>query len=216
MRVVIVEDQVLLREGLARLFTDRGHDVVTTLGDASTVVDVADRERPDLVVLDIRMPPTYTDEGSRAARDLKARCPDVGVLLLSQHIETTHAVDLVSRPGFGYLLKDRVLEVGDFLDTAQRIADGGSALDPKVVARLVAPAAGSPLDRLSERERRVLELMAEGLTNTGIAQRLVVSERTVEAHIHHILLKLDLPESGDNHRRVLAVLTHLRAVRERS
>ena len=216
MHVVIVEDQVLLREGLARLFTDGGHDVVTTLGDASTVVDVADRQRPDLVVLDIRMPPTYTDEGTRAARDLKAHCSDVGVLLLSQHIETTHAVDLVSQPGFGYLLKDRVLEVGDFLDTAQRIADGGSALDPKVVARLVAPATGSPLDRLSERERRVLELMAEGLTNTGIAQRLVVSERTVEAHIHHILLKLDLPESSDNHRRVLAVLTHLRAVHQRS
>jgi DNA-binding NarL/FixJ family response regulator len=213
-RVVIVEDQVLLREGLARLFADGGHEVVATLADAGTVVEVADRERPDLVVLDIRLPPTHTDEGARAARDLKARCPDVGVLVLSQHIETTHAVDLISRPGFGYLLKDRVLEVDDFLTTAERIAAGGSALEPRVVARLVAPAAGSPLGRLSERERLVLELMAEGLTNTAIAQRLVLSERTVEAHVHHVLLKLDLPEGGDNHRRVLAVLTHLRAVHE--
>lgn len=215
MRVVIVEDQVLLREGLARLFADGGHDVVATLGDARTVGAVADRHRPDLVVLDIRLPPTYTDEGARAARDLKAGCPDIGVLVLSQHIETTHAVDLVGRPGFGYLLKDRVLEVDDFLDTAGRIAGGGSALDPAVVARLVAPATGGPLDRLSERERTVLELMAEGLTNTGIAQRLVVSERTVEAHVHHVLVKLDLPDGGDNHRRVLAVLTHLRAVHNR-
>ena len=212
MRVVIIEDQVLLREGLARLFADGGHEVVATLGDAGTVVDVAGRERPDLAVLDIRLPPTYTDEGARAARDLKARCPEAGVLLLSQHVETTHAVDLVGMPGFGYLLKDRVLEVDDFLDTAERIAAGGSALDPTVVGRLVAPATGGPLDRLSERERTVLELMAEGLTNTGIAQRLVVSERTVEAHVHHVLLKLDLPEGGDNHRRVLAVLTHLRAI----
>jgi DNA-binding NarL/FixJ family response regulator len=212
MRVVIVEDQVLLREGLARLFADGGHQVVATLGDAQGLAAVLAGHDPDLVVIDVRMPPTYTDEGARAALETKRRHPDVGVLVLSQHIETAHAVDLVSKAGFGYLLKDRVLEVGEFLATAQRVADGGSALDPKVVARLVAPATSGPLARLTERERRILELMAEGLTNTGIAQRLMLSERTVEAHIRHVLLKLDLPETGDGHRRVLAVLAHLRAV----
>jgi len=212
MRVVIVEDQALLREGLARLFADGGHDVVATLGDGTTVSRVVDDEKPDLVVVDIRMPPTYTDEGARAAREIKDRHADVGVLVLSQHIETTHAVDLVGRPGFGYLLKDRVLEVEEFLATAGRVASGGSALDPIVVGTLVTAAAGSPLDRLSERERRVLELMAEGLTNTGIAQQLVLSERTVEAHVRHVLLKLDIPESDEGNRRVLAALTYLRNV----
>jgi DNA-binding NarL/FixJ family response regulator len=134
--------------------------------------------------------------------------------VLSQHIETTYAVDLVSRAGFGYLLKDRVLAVGEFLATAQRVADGGSALDPKVVAKLITPAAGSPLANLSDRERSVLELMAEGLTNTGIAQRLVLSERTIEAHVRHLLIKLDIPETSDGHRRILAVLAHLRTVHE--
>jgi DNA-binding NarL/FixJ family response regulator len=214
MRVVIAEDQVLLREGLARLFADGGHEVVATLGDADSVVEVVDAEQPDLIVLDIRMPPTYSDEGARAAREVKDRHPEVGVLVLSQHIETSHAVDLVGRPGFGYLLKDRVLEVEEFLQTAGRIAAGGSALDPTVVAKLVNPAAGSPLTRLSERERHVLELMAEGLTNTAIGQRLVLSQRTVEAHVRHVLLKLDIPESEDGNRRVLAVLTHLREVHD--
>jgi len=213
-RVVIVEDQALLREGLARLFADGGHEVVSTLGDGATVVQVVDDEKPDLVVLDIRMPPTYTDEGARAAREIKDRHPEVGVLMLSQHIETTHAVDLVGRPGFGYLLKDRVLEVEEFLATAERVAAGGSALDPTVVSTLVTARSGSPLDRLSERERRVLELMAEGLTNSGIAQRLVLSDRTVEAHVRHVLLKLDIPESDEGNRRVLAVLTHLREVHD--
>jgi DNA-binding NarL/FixJ family response regulator len=215
-RVVIAEDQVLLREGLARLFVDGGHEVVATLGDGATLGQVVDDEKPDLVVVDIRMPPTHTDEGARAAREIKDRHPEVGVLVLSQHIETTHAVDLVGRPGFGYLLKDRVLEVEEFLATADRVAAGGSALDPTVVGTLVTATAGtrSPLDRLSERERRVLELMAEGLTNTGIAQRLVLSERTVEAHVRHVLLKLDIPEGGEGNRRVLAVLTHLRDVHD--
>lgn len=212
MRVVIAEDQALLREGLARLFVDGNHAVVATLGDAETVAEVVEGERPDLVVLDIRMPPTYTDEGARAARDLKRRYPQVGVLVLSQHIETTHIAALAGHPGFGYLLKDRVLEVEEFLDAAQRIADGGSALDPTVVATLVAPAAGSPLQRLSERERWVLELMAEGLTNTGIAHRLTLSERTVEAHVRHVLMKLDIPDGEDANRRVLAVLTHIRSM----
>ena len=212
MRVVIAEDQVLLREGLARLFIDGGHEVVATVGDGDAAIEVVDREVLDLVVVDIRMPPTYTDEGARAARTIKDRRPGVGVLVLSQHIETTHAVDLVGRPGFGYLLKDRVLDVDEFLATAARVAAGGSALDPSVVAALVRATAGGPLDRLSERERRVLELMAEGLTNTGIAQRLVLSERTVEAHVRHVLLKLDINESEEGNRRVLAVLAHLRTV----
>jgi DNA-binding NarL/FixJ family response regulator len=214
MRAVIAEDQVLLREGLARLFVDGGHEVVATVGDGDGVVEVVDREIPDLVVVDIRMPPSYTDEGARAARTIKDRHPGVGVLVLSQHIETTHAVDLVGRPGFGYLLKDRVLEVEEFLATAGRVAAGGSALDPTVVATLVQATSAGPLARLSERERRVLELMAEGLTNTGIAQRLVLSERTVEAHVRHVLLKLDIPESDEGNRRVLAVLTHLRTVHD--
>ena len=214
MRVVIVEDQVLLREGLARLFVDGGHEVVATLGDATNLANVVENHGPDLVILDIRMPPTYTDEGARAARDVKSWYPGTGVLLLSQHIETAQAVDLVGQPAFGYLLKDRVLEVEEFLETAARVAGGGSALDPKVVAALVAPAVGSPLERLSERERRVLELMAEGLTNAAIAQRLVLSLRTVEAHVRHVLLKLDIAEGEEGHRRVLAVLTHLRAVHE--
>jgi DNA-binding NarL/FixJ family response regulator len=213
-RVVIAEDQVLLREGLARLFADGGHEVVATLGDADSVVEVVDAEQPDLVVLDIRMPPTYSDEGARAAREIKDRHSEVGVLVLSQHIETTHAVDLVGRPGFGYLLKDRVLEVEEFLETAGRIAAGGTALDPTVVGKLVNQAAGSPLARLSDRERRVLELMAEGLTNTAIGKRLVLSQRTVEAHVRHVLLKLDIPESDEGNRRVLAVLTHLREVHD--
>lgn len=214
MRVVIAEDQVLLREGLARLFIDGGHEVVATVGDGDAVVVTVDREIPDLVVVDIRMPPTYTDEGARAARTIKDQHPGVGVLVLSQHIETAHAVDLVGRPGFGYLLKDRVLEVEEFLTTAARVAAGGSALDPMVVGTLVHATSGGPLARLSERERRVLELMAEGLTNTGIAQRLVLSERTVEAHVRHVLLKLDIPESDEGNRRVLAVLTHLRTVHD--
>jgi DNA-binding NarL/FixJ family response regulator len=208
-RVVIAEDQALLREGLASLFQDGGHHVVATLGDADQLLDTVEREQPDLAVVDIRMPPTFTDEGARAARGIKQRHPGVGVLVLSQHIETTHAVNLVALGGFGYLLKDRVLEVGEFLATAERIAAGGSALDPTVVANLVSPTDRGPIARLSERERGVLELMAQGLTNAGIAHRLVVSERTVEAHVRHILTKLDIIEREDGHRRVLAVLAHL-------
>jgi DNA-binding NarL/FixJ family response regulator len=211
---VIAEDQVLLREGLARLFVDGGHEVVATEGDGDSVIEAVDRELPDLVVVDIRMPPTFTDEGIRAARTIKDQHPSVGVLVLSQHIEAGNAVDLVGRPGFGYLLKDRVLEVDEFLTTAGRVAAGGSALDPAVVETLVRVTSDSPLSALSPRERRVLELMAEGLTNTAIAQRLVLSERTVEAHVRHVLIKLDIPESEEANRRVLAVLTHLRTVHD--
>lgn len=212
MRVVIAEDQVLLRAGLARLFVDGGHDVVALLGDADGLLVAVAEADPDLVVVDVRMPPTFTDEGARAARELKCVYPKLGVLVLSQHVETTHAADLITLPGFGYLLKDRVLEVGDFLFAAERVARGGSALDPHVVAHLLAGrAADDPLAALTERERTVLELMAEGLTNTGIAKRLYLSERTVEAHVRHLLGKLDMPESEDDHRRVLAVLAHLGA-----
>ncbi|GAA0896550.1 response regulator transcription factor [Virgisporangium ochraceum] len=212
MRIVIAEDQVLLRAGLARLFADGGHEVVAALGDASGLVASVAAERPDLVVVDIRMPPTFTDEGARAARDLKQRHPALGVLVLSQHVETTHTVDLIPVAGFGYLLKDRVLDVDDFLSAAERVARGGSALDPHVVATLLAGrGTDDPLAVLTERERTVLALMAEGLTNTGVAKRLHLSERTVEAHVRHILIKLDLPEGEDDHRRVRAVLAHLNA-----
>jgi DNA-binding NarL/FixJ family response regulator len=212
MRVVIAEDQVLLRDGLGRLFTDSGHEVALSVGDATGLCAAVGGHRPDLVVLDIRMPPTFTDEGARAAREIKHEHPGIGVLVLSQHIETTHAVELVGLGGFGYLLKDRVLAVTEFLEAAERVARGGSALDPKVVSRLLGH--GDPrgvLSPLSSREREVLALMAEGLTNAGIARRLVVSERTVEAHVRHVLTKLGISESADGHRRVLAVLAHVRA-----
>jgi DNA-binding NarL/FixJ family response regulator len=212
-RILIAEDQVLLREGLARLFTDAGHEVVASMGDATRLMPAVAGHHPDLVVVDIRMPPSFTDEGARAAGEIKETHPEVGVLVLSQHVETTHAVELVTRGGFGYLLKDRVFDVAEFLAAAERVAAGGSALDPKVVSSLLASQATGPLAHLSEREGEVLQLMAEGLTNNGIAKRLVVSERTVEAHVRHLLMKLDLPEGEDGHRRVLAVLAHLRATR---
>lgn len=209
MRVVIAEDQVLLREGLARLFRDEGHEVLAVLGDAEKLLVAIADDRPDLAVVDVRMPPTFTDEGTRAALTIKQRHPDVGVLVLSQHIETQHMVNLLAFGGFGYLLKDRVLEVQEFLAAAQRVANGGSALDPQVVASLVTPSTNGVLAALSDREIGVLDLMAQGLTNAGIASRLILSERTVEAHIRHIMLKLDVPETEDTNRRVLAVLAFL-------
>ena len=216
MRVVIAEDQALLREGLGRLFADAGHEILASTADADELLSAVAAHRPDLVIADIRMPPTFTDEGARAASEIKRAHPEMGVLLLSQHIETTHAVSLVALGGFGYLLKDRVLDVGEFLAAAQRVADGGSALDPHVVATLVAGRSeDDPLGELTEREREVLELMAQGLTNTGIAKRLYLSERTVEAHVRHVLQKLGVPESEDGHRRVLAVLAQLDATQAR-
>lgn len=212
MRVVIAEDQALLREGLCALFRDGGHEVLASHGDAQHLLSAVAGHRPDLVVLDVRMPPSFTDEGTRAARQIKQEHPEIGVLVLSQHIETTHAVDLVGLGGFGYLLKDRVLAVGDFLAAAERVAGGGSALDPQAVSTLLSPGAGEdPLAALTDREREVLELMAEGLTNSGIAKRLFLSERTVEAHVRQVMIKLTVPESHHGHRRVLAVLAHLSA-----
>ncbi len=213
MRVALAEDQVLLREGMARLFEDAGHEVVAAAGDADGLRAAIAGRAPDLAVVDVRMPPTFTDEGLRLAIWIREQHPGTGVLVLSQHIETSGAVDLVSRGGFGYLLKDRVLEVGDFLAAAERVSSGGSALDPQVVGSLI----GSPDDglaELSEREREVLSLMAEGLTNRGIAERLVLAERTVESHVRSVLGKLDLSEREGEHRRVLAVLAYLRAQRQ--
>jgi DNA-binding NarL/FixJ family response regulator len=211
-RVLIAEDQVLLRAGLARLFEDAGHEVVAMFGDARGLSAAVVGHHADLVVVDIRMPPTFTDEGTRAAREIKRALPRTGVLVLSQHIETAHAVELVTLGGFGYLLKDRVLAVDDFLEAAERVARGGSALDPQVVARLLGHGSSDDVrSRLSDREREVLELMAQGMTNSAIAARLFLSERTVEAHVRHLLTKLDIPDSKDGHRRVLAVLAHIGA-----
>lgn len=213
MRVIVIEDQVLLRDGLIRLFADKGHHVVGSGGDATGLEDLVRSAEPDLVVLDLRMPPTFTDEGATAARALKVARPELGILLLSQHIDKASVIDLVAQPGFGYLLKDRVFEVDEFLNAAERVAGGGSALDPKVVSALIAAQDEGPLARLSAREREVLRLMAEGLTNSGIAGRLFLSARTVEAYVGNVLTKLEIAGSDDRHRRVLAVLAYLRATR---
>ncbi len=211
MHVVIAEDQALLREGLRRLFEDAGHEVVAAVDDADRLRGAVSEHGPDLAVVDVRMPPTHTDEGIRAARWIREAHPQVGVFVLSQHIETSGAVGLVSQGGFGYFLKDRVLDVSEFLEAAQRVARGGSALDPRVVASLVGGRAADGLGELTERERHVLSLMAQGLTNQAIAQRLVLTERTVEGHVRSVLMKLDLPGGEGGHRRVLAVLAYLRA-----
>jgi DNA-binding NarL/FixJ family response regulator len=209
---VIAEDQALLRAGLGRLFEDAGHEVAACVGDATALLSAIAGHRPELAVVDVRMPPDFTDEGARAARRIRVEHPDVAVLLLSQHIETRHAVALVAQGRFGYLLKDRVLDVGEFMDAAERVCRGGSALDPKVVATLVSPAREhDPLAELTAREREVLALVAEGLSNAGIAKRLVVSLNTVESHVRNVLMKLDVTATEDANRRVLAVLAHLRA-----
>ena len=215
MRVVIAEDTVLLREGLAGLLEDAGHEVVGKAGDADGLLAMVGEHAPDLAVVDVRMPPGYDDEGLRAAAEIRRSHPDTAVLMLSQHIETRHVAQLVSAGGgFGYLLKDRVLDVDDFLDAARRVAGGGSALDPQVVAPLLG---GGPrrepsaLDDLTPREREVLALMAEGRTNAGIAQRLWLTDKTVETHVRAILMMLGLPANADDHRRVLAVLAFLNA-----
>ena len=210
MRVILVEDQALLREGLAGLFRDAGHDIVASLGGCAGVEAAVRDYSPHIVVLDVRLPPTYTNEGARAAAKLKLERPGLGVLLLSQHIETAHSVELAGLGGFGYLLKDRVLDVSDFFGAVARVAQGGSALDPQVVAALLNRSARhDKLAQLTEREHEVLGMMAQGMTNTGIAKRLVLSERTVETHVRRLLLKLDIVDSDDANRRVLAVLLQL-------
>jgi DNA-binding NarL/FixJ family response regulator len=210
MRIVIGEDAVLFRQGLTRLLEDAGHQVVGVAGDADAARELLERLRPDLVILDIRMPPDQTDDGVRLAAEARRRYPDLGIVLLSQHVETRHSVELVSSGRFGYLLKDRVLDVDDFLDAARRVSEGGSALDPQVVATLIgAPRRQTALDELTPREREVLALMAEGRTNGGIARRLWLTEKTVETHVRTILMKLGLQTGEDDNRRVLAVLAYL-------
>jgi DNA-binding NarL/FixJ family response regulator len=210
---VIAEDTVLVREGLAGLLEDAGHTVLARVGDAESLLAVVAEHEPELAIVDVRMPPTYEDEGMKAAVEIRRSHPRTAVLVLSQHVESRHAVDLVgSGGGFGYLLKDRVLEVDDFLDAAQRVKDGGSALDPEVVSQLLAPPReDDALAALTPREREVLGLMAEGQTNAGIARQLWLTEKTVETHVSSILAKLGLSHSADGHRRVLAVLAYLRA-----
>ena len=212
MRIVIAEDTVLLREGLAGLLEDAGHEVVARVGDADALLAVVAEHQPALAIVDVRMPPDYDDEGARAAVEIRARYPATAVLVLSQSVETQHAVELVrGGGGFGYLLKDRVLDVDDFLEAARRVAAGGSALDPEVVATLLTPATGlDELAGLTAREREVLGLMAEGRANAGIAQRLWLTEKTVETHVRSILGKLGLQVSEQDNRRVLAVLAYLR------
>ncbi len=203
---------MLLREGLTRLLQEAGHEVVAGVRDGDALLAAVDEHAPDLALVDVRMPPAFDDEGMRAAVRIRESHPSVAVLVLSQHVETRHAVELASSGGFGYLLKDRVLDVDDFLDAAQRVADGGSALDPEVVATLLSPAGRKdPLAELTPREREVLGLMAEGRTNAGIAKRLFLTEKTVETHVRSILGKLGLQASDDDHRRVLAALAYLRA-----
>ena len=210
MRVVIGEDSVLFRRGLTLLLEDAGHEVVAAAGDAPGVEAAVAATSPDLAVIDVRMPPDGTDDGARAARRIRTAHPDLGIVL-SQHVESRHSVELVASGRFGYLLKDRVLDVDDFLDALRRVAAGGSALDPEVVSRLIGGrGVRDPLDALTGREREVLTLMAEGRTNVGIARRLWLAERTVETHVGSIMTKLGLPAGEEHNRRVLAVLTHLR------
>jgi DNA-binding NarL/FixJ family response regulator len=211
-RVVIAEDSVLMREGLVRVLGDAGFDVVAQAGTADELILKVRSYNPDVAVVDVRMPPTQTDEGARAAQTIREERPDVGVLMLSQVVEARVALRLFSEhpDGFGYLLKDRVLEVDDFVDAVKRVGRGGTAMDPEVVAQLVGRhRPDNALEELTERERDVLGLMAEGRTNQAIGRRLFLAPKTVEAHVHRIFLKLGLEAAPDDHRRVLAVLAYL-------
>jgi len=213
LRTVVADDSVLLRDGLVRLLTDSGFDVVAAVGDADGLLDAVTEHTPDLCLVDVRMPPTHTDEGLRAAIEIRRRHPDVAVLVLSQYVEERYAGELLTGDvaGVGYLLKDRVIDVDDFLVSLRRVANGGSAIDAEVVSQILGRSQrASDLDRLTPREREVLTLMAEGLSNGGIAERLVVSHGAVEKHISNVFMKLGLDVEESSHRRVLAVLTYLR------
>ena len=211
MRVVIAEDNALLREGLVLLLTSTGHEVVAVVGTGPEILPALLEHHPDVAVLDVRMPPGFRDEGLRAALEARRRLPGLPVLVLSQYVEESYAAELLGggAAGVGYLLKDRVGRVDEFLDALTRVAAGGTALDPEVVAELLTRRADSPLDSLTPREREVLELMAEGLDNTTIARTLFITERSVSKHIGNVFLKLGLPTSDSGHRRVLAVLAYL-------
>jgi DNA-binding NarL/FixJ family response regulator len=214
MRVVIGEDSILLREGIARLLAEAGFEVVAQAGDADDVVRKVRAHKPHVAVIDIRMPPAYSDEGLRAAREIRAALPEVGILVLSQYVEEHYALALLSdgAEGIGYLLKDRIGEVERFIDAARRVANGGSVLDPEVVTHMLGRRQDQgPLEDLSPRELQVLELMAQGLSNKAIREQLVVTERAVEHHVTSIFSKLGLPATGQAHRRVLAVLTYLQS-----
>ena len=212
-RVVLAEDDILLREGLASLLERSGFEVCGQAGDGSELMALVRRHEPELVVADIRMPPSHTLEGLEAAREIRERFPDIGIVVLSAHVEVEHAMELLaSGRGIGYLLKSRVTDVDEFVDTIQRIAKGGSVVDPALVQELVgARRTDDPLAALTDREQEVLALMAEGRSNAGIAKRLWVTEGTVEKHVRSILSKLDLYEAQDDHRRVLAVVKFLEA-----
>jgi DNA-binding NarL/FixJ family response regulator len=212
MRVIIADDAVLLREGLVRLLAESGHDVVAVVGDGPSLVEAVLEHRPDISIVDVRMPPSHTDEGLRAAAQARRLVPRTPVLVLSQYVEVSYADDLLAdrRGAIGYLLKDRVADITDFLDALARVAAGGTVLDPEVVAQLVVRRGPDPIDALTAREREVLGLMAEGRSNTSIARALVVSEGAVEKHVRSIFTKLDLPPDEEQHRRVLAVLAYLR------
>ncbi|MFC4120753.1 response regulator [Nonomuraea zeae] len=212
MRVILADDSVLLREGLTRLLDDAGHEVVASVADATALLAAVEEHRPDVAVIDVRMPPTHKDEGLRAALEIRERLPDVGVLVLSQYVEQHYAAMLLagSTEGLGYLLKDRVSEVGDFLGSLERVHAGGTVFDPEVVRQLLARTThADPLSRLSPREGEVLRHLAQGFVNAAIAERLHVSLSTVEKHVNAIMDKLDLPRDPGYSRRVLAILRYL-------
>ncbi|HEY2688526.1 MAG TPA: response regulator transcription factor [Streptosporangiaceae bacterium] len=211
MRIVIAEDSVLLRDGLTRMLTDAGFEVVAAVPDADQLLKAVAGHQPDLAVIDVRIPPTHTDEGIRAALVIRRQFPEVALLVLSQYVEESYATDLLSAAtsSAGYLLKDRVAQVGDFLDAVRRVAAGGTALDPEVVAQLLVRRRDDPMSRLTPRELQVLRLMAEGRSNHGIVAALKVSPSAVEKYVTNIFTKLDLPPTGTDHRRVLAVLRYL-------
>jgi DNA-binding NarL/FixJ family response regulator len=213
MRVVVAEDSVIIREGLVRLLIEAGFDVIGQAGDGAELLRQVDTHRPDVAIVDIRMPPTHTDEGLQAARELRRRYPGTGVLVLSQHVRPSYAFELLSEgtDGIGYLLKDRVSDLEELAEGIRRVGGGGSVLDPSVVAQLVnrRKMGNDPVDELTEREFEVLGLMAEGRSNKAVADRLFITEHTVEKHVQNIFAKLQIPTTTDDHRTVLAVLTFL-------